>query len=275
MTCAVVGAGLLGLASAYRILERSPGLRIVVLEKEPGPARHQSGHNSGVVHAGLYYVPGSLKAQLCRAGAAALREKCGEWEIPIIPRGKLVVAATDGELGRLEELERRGRENGISGLQVLDGDELREIEPDVRGARAPRARVGHRLQAGSGTLDGRAAGTRRRVSVRRVVLTEVEARSEHIQRQPTAETYEALPRRVRRLTVGSRRATRRRDARRAHRSSFRGSYWRLERRRSRPRARLGYRSTRALPSSAAHFTRGADERVTVGRTLCPHSRARR
>lgn len=133
---AVVGAGLVGLASVYRILERSPGLRIVVLEKEPAVARHQSGHNSGVVHAGLYYVPGSLKAQLCREGATALREKCAEWDVPVIKRGKLVIAATESELPRLEELERRGRANGIEDLAVLDDHELHEVEPHAIGLRA-------------------------------------------------------------------------------------------------------------------------------------------
>ncbi|MDX6484893.1 MAG: (S)-2-hydroxyglutarate dehydrogenase [Gaiellaceae bacterium] len=84
---AVAGAGLVGLASAYRILERAPHLRLVVLDKERGPGQHQSGHNSGVLHAGLYYAPGSLKAELCRSGAAALRDKCAEWGVPVVRRG--------------------------------------------------------------------------------------------------------------------------------------------------------------------------------------------
>ena len=107
-----------------------------MLEKEPAIARHQTGHNSGVVHAGLYYAPGSLKARLCREGAAALRERCAEWQIPVIQRGKLVVAADESELDRLAELERRGRENGIEGLQVLEPGEWRSLEPAVRGVRA-------------------------------------------------------------------------------------------------------------------------------------------
>ena len=132
----IVGAGLLGLATTVRLAERRPDLRILVVEKEAGIARHQSGHNSGVVHAGLYYVPGSLKASLCRAGAAALRERCERWGVPVVPRGKLVVAVGENELPRLEELERRGRENGIQGMTVLGQDELREIEPSARGVRA-------------------------------------------------------------------------------------------------------------------------------------------
>jgi L-2-hydroxyglutarate oxidase LhgO len=133
---AIVGGGILGLATADRILARRPELRIVVLEKEQTTALHQTGHNSGVVHAGLYYAPGSLKATLCRAGAAALRERCAEWGVPVHERGKLVVAVSEDELPRLEELERRGRANGIEGMTVLDGDDLRTIEPHARGVRA-------------------------------------------------------------------------------------------------------------------------------------------
>jgi len=132
----IVGAGLLGLATAVRVSERWPGLRIVVVEKEDAIARHQSGHNSGVVHAGLYYAPGSLKALLCRAGAAALRERCERWSVPLVERGKLVVAVRESELPQLEKLERRGRENGIQGMTVLEPAEFREIEPSVLGVRA-------------------------------------------------------------------------------------------------------------------------------------------
>ncbi len=133
---AVVGGGLVGLASAYRLLERSPGLRLALLEKEPGPARHQSGHNSGVVHAGLYYEPGSLKARLCREGREELVELCSDHGIPVYRRGKLVVAVEEGELERLAELARRGRANGIRELQELDAGGLREVEPHVCGLRA-------------------------------------------------------------------------------------------------------------------------------------------
>jgi (S)-2-hydroxyglutarate dehydrogenase len=132
----VVGGGLVGLASAHRILERSPDLRLAVLEKEAAPAVHQSGHNSGVVHAGLYYAPGSLKARLCREGRQALEEFCAEHEIPLVLRGKLVVAVDESELDRLAELERRGTANGLRGLVALEPAEWRELEPHVRGVRA-------------------------------------------------------------------------------------------------------------------------------------------
>jgi L-2-hydroxyglutarate oxidase LhgO len=131
----VVGGGILGLASALALLERSPGLRLTLLEKEPEVAVHQTGHNSGVVHAGLYYAPGSLKAALCREGRGLLEAFCRDHEIPIQRCGKLVVAVDESELGRLAELKRRGVGNGLEGLADLDEGELREIESHVRGVR--------------------------------------------------------------------------------------------------------------------------------------------
>ena len=132
----VVGAGLLGLATARAFLRRAPGARVVVLEKETELARHQSGRNSGVVHAGLYYPAGSLKAKLCREGRAALLGLADEHGIPYAVPGKLVVAVDEGELPRLDELERRGTANGLRGLRRLGKAELREIEPHVRGVQA-------------------------------------------------------------------------------------------------------------------------------------------
>jgi L-2-hydroxyglutarate oxidase LhgO len=132
----VVGGGIVGLASALALLERVPGLRLLVLEKEPVLAFHQSGHNSGVVHAGLYYAPGSLKASLCREGRAELEAFCEEHDIPLRRSGKLVVAVDESELPGLAELGRRGTENGIEGMVELDEAGLREIEPHARGVRA-------------------------------------------------------------------------------------------------------------------------------------------
>jgi (S)-2-hydroxyglutarate dehydrogenase len=132
----VVGGGILGLASALALAERSPGLRLMVLEKEPALAVHQSGHNSGVVHAGLYYAPGSLKAELCRDGNRLLEAFCDEHEIPLRRCGKLVVAVDESELDRLAELKRRGTGNGLEGLTELDEGELRQVEPNARGVRA-------------------------------------------------------------------------------------------------------------------------------------------
>jgi 2-hydroxyglutarate dehydrogenase len=109
---------------------------VCLLEREPELATHQSGHNSGVIHAGIYYVPGSLKAQLCVQGARELYRFCESHEVPHARCGKLIVATEHGELERLAELERRGRENGVEGLRRLDGDALRELEPHARGIAA-------------------------------------------------------------------------------------------------------------------------------------------
>ena len=133
---AVVGGGILGLATARELLDRRPDATVVVLEREHAVAQHQTGHNSGVVHAGIYYAPGSLKARLCVEGARDLYEYCEEHGIPFERRGKLIVARDDGELGRLDELERRGRENRVPGLRRLDAHGLREIEPHARGVAA-------------------------------------------------------------------------------------------------------------------------------------------
>lgn len=133
---AVVGGGLVGLAAALQLSTARPSLRLAVVEKELELAAHQSGHNSGVIHAGLYYEPGSLKARLCREGAALLRSFADERGIPYRTRGKLVVAVDESEVGRLEELERRGRANGLVGLRALGPQEMREIEPHVAGVRA-------------------------------------------------------------------------------------------------------------------------------------------
>jgi len=133
---AVIGAGLVGLATAYRLLERRPRLRLAVLEKEAEVAAHQSGHNSGVVHAGIYYPPGSLKARLCREGKEALESFCAAHDIPLERVGKLIVALTDGEFARLKEVNDRGTANGVPGLELVGPERLRELEPHAAGLRA-------------------------------------------------------------------------------------------------------------------------------------------
>ena len=132
---AVVGAGLVGLATAMAVLEQHPDLRVAVLEKEERIALHQSGHNSGVLHAGLYYAPGSLKARLCREGRSALIEFAERHGIPHRICGKLVVAADEGERSRFEQLLERGRENGLT-IRRVDPDERATLEPNVRGVAA-------------------------------------------------------------------------------------------------------------------------------------------
>lgn len=133
---AVIGAGIVGLAVARELLLRRPTLRLVVLEKEQEIAAHQSSHNSGVIHSGLYYKPGSLKARACVAGAARLIRFCDEKGIPYRLCGKVVVATSPDEIPRLEELYRRGQANGVPGLRMVGPEELRELEPHVTGLRA-------------------------------------------------------------------------------------------------------------------------------------------
>lgn len=129
----VVGAGILGLAVARRLGELEPHAVVTVLEKENEVAAHQTGHNSGVVHAGIYYAPGSLKATLCRRGVDLLRSYCDERGIPVDACGKLVVALDGAELDRLRELERRANANGVPGVRWLEREELRDIEPHAAG----------------------------------------------------------------------------------------------------------------------------------------------
>jgi (S)-2-hydroxyglutarate dehydrogenase len=142
---AVVGGGIVGLATALALQRREPGCSVVVMEKEPAVARHQTGHNSGVVHAGIYYAPGSLKATLCRAGAKAMKEFCAQEDIEVRVPGKLVVATTPAELGRMERLLARATGNGIDVVRV-DAAELAELEPNVAG-------LGALLVRASGIVD--------------------------------------------------------------------------------------------------------------------------
>ena len=120
---AVIGGGIVGAATAMALLESAPGLSLVLLEKEPRLAAHQTGHNSGVIHSGLYYRPGSLKAQNCTAGREALYAFCAEHGVAHERCGKIVVATREEELPQLAELERRGRENGLAGIQIVARDD--------------------------------------------------------------------------------------------------------------------------------------------------------
>lgn len=180
---ALIGAGLLGLATARALLERRPDLRLVVLEKEEVVAAHQSGHNSGVVHTGIYYPPGSLKARLCREGRALLEGYLEEKGIPFARPGKLVVAVTEDELPRLAALEERARANGVEGLESVGPERIREIEPHAGGLRAlwsPRAGIvdfgqvaralAGDIRAGGGQIETGRAVTGIRERGREVVL---------------------------------------------------------------------------------------------------------
>jgi L-2-hydroxyglutarate oxidase LhgO len=131
----VVGGGIVGLATTTRLLEARPGLRVAIVEKEAELATHQSGHNSGVLHAGLYYAPGSLKAHLCRQGKAMIEAFAEDHDIPFERCGKLVVALDESELGRLADLRERAIANGVPGLEDVGPERIRELEPHAAGIR--------------------------------------------------------------------------------------------------------------------------------------------
>ena len=133
---AIIGAGIVGLATALRLLEQRPELSVVVLEKEATVASHQTGHNSGVLHAGLYYQPGSLKARLCREGKADLEAYCEAHGVPIEHTGKLVIALDESELGRFEALKERALANDVPGLEEVGPERIRELEPHAVGIKA-------------------------------------------------------------------------------------------------------------------------------------------
>ncbi|MFF0116596.1 L-2-hydroxyglutarate oxidase [Streptomyces prasinus] len=154
----VIGGGIVGLSTAYAITRAAPGTRVTVLEKEAGPARHQTGRNSGVVHSGIYYRPGSLKARYAVRGAAEMVKFCAEYGIPHAVTGKLIVATRRDELPRLHALAQRGRENGLA-VRELGAAQIAAYEPEVEGLAALRvgatgicdyAAVARRLAASSG-----------------------------------------------------------------------------------------------------------------------------
>ena len=132
---AIIGGGIVGLSTAYRMTQRRPGVKVVVLEKEGGVARHQTGRNSGVLHSGIYYKPGSLRATNCRAGKLAMEAFCRDEGIPFELCGKVIVATREEELPRLEVLIDRGRANGVA-CELIGPERLREIEPHAAGLRA-------------------------------------------------------------------------------------------------------------------------------------------
>jgi len=133
---AVIGGGIVGLATALGLTEAYPGTRLVILDKEPRLASHQTGHNSGVIHSGVYYKPGSLKARLCVEGARLMKEFCDAHGIGWEGCGKVIVATDERELPRLQSIYERGAANGLKGLKVLSGAEVAEYEPHCRAVRA-------------------------------------------------------------------------------------------------------------------------------------------
>jgi (S)-2-hydroxyglutarate dehydrogenase len=167
---AIVGAGIVGLATARELQRRNPDARIVVLEREDRVGVHQTGSNSGVAHAGIYYKPGSLKAKLCVEGVRRMYDFCEEHGVAHERCGKVIVALDRSELGRLDELERRGRANGVPGLKRVGPDELRELEPHaagIEGLHSPQTGIvdfagvaralAQQLEAGGGLVATRCA----------------------------------------------------------------------------------------------------------------------
>jgi L-2-hydroxyglutarate oxidase len=133
---AIIGGGIVGLATGLALISDHPDLRLVILEKEREVGTHQTGHNSGVLHSGIYYKPGSHKARLCVEGARLMREFCAEHAIPVVDCGKVIVATDERELPRLDDLFERGAANGVEGLERVGPERLREIEPHAVGLRA-------------------------------------------------------------------------------------------------------------------------------------------
>ena len=133
---AIIGGGIIGLSTAMQLRRRHPGWRVAVLEKEDELAAHQTGHNSGVIHSGIYYRPGSHKARFCVDGVRSLLQFCDENEIEYQQCGKVIVATDESELGRLDDLYQRGVANGVEGLEMIGPERLKEVEPHVVGIRA-------------------------------------------------------------------------------------------------------------------------------------------
>jgi L-2-hydroxyglutarate oxidase len=132
----IIGAGIVGLATALKLLKAEPTARIALVDKENAVAKHQTGHNSGVIHSGVYYKPGSLKAELCTSGASQLTQLCKEQGVPFNRCGKIIVATSESEVPALDELQRRAIANGVAGLQRLDSAALHQKEPEVKGVSA-------------------------------------------------------------------------------------------------------------------------------------------
>src|SRR6266851_738092 len=132
---AIIGGGIVGLATARALGERAPRARLVILEKEAKLATHQTGNNSGVIHSGIYYKPGSFKAKLCGEGKGLMREFCASHGIPVVDCGKVIVATREDELPRLQTLYERGIANGVP-VELIDVKRLRELEPHAAGLRA-------------------------------------------------------------------------------------------------------------------------------------------
>src|SRR5256885_12055490 len=147
---AIIGGGIVGLATARALLERTPSLHLVLCEKEAELGTHQTGHNSGVIHSGIYYKPGSFKARLCVEGVRLMTDFCDKHAIKYDRCGKVIVATSDDEIPRLKTLYERGVANGVPGVAMIDAARVREIEPHVNaaaGRHSPHTALAHHSEA--------------------------------------------------------------------------------------------------------------------------------
>ena len=261
----VIGGGIVGIASAMALLKRRPGSSTLVLEKESGIARHQTGHNSGVIHSGIYYEPGSLKAELSRRGAVATKEFCAEHGLPITVQGKLLVASDERDARRLDALVDRAAANRIEARRI-SAAELRELEPEVAG-------VGALLVPATGSVDYVAitramrdvvVGAGGQVELGQTV-TGIEEKGDHVVVTTGSGTW-----RTRRLIVcgglqADRLAALAGLTSAARIVPFRGEYFQLPPERSGIVTRLIYPvPDPSLPFLGVHLTPMVDGRVTVG-----------
>lgn len=262
----VVGGGVVGLASALALLDLRPGASVVVLEKETAVAAHQTGRNSGVIHSGLYYKPGSLKAATCLRGRQLLERFCERHGVPFERCGKVVVATSEDELPRLDELERRGRANGLAGVRRVRSEELREHEPHAAGIAAllvpETGIVDYTRVAGAYRGDLERRGARVLTSAK---VTGVEPRSSSVVVQSTAGDFEG------RVLVGCAGLGSDRLARLSGLAvdvaiiPFRGEYWMLAPGRASLVRNLIYPvPDPAFPFLGVHFTRRIGGGVEAG-----------
>jgi (S)-2-hydroxyglutarate dehydrogenase len=261
----IIGGGIVGFATAMNLMQREPGARLLLLEKEDVAGRHQTGHNSGVIHAGIYYAPGSLKARLCREGLHATKAFCRSHDIPFEECGKLIVATDDVEIGRIDALYERAIANGLA-LERIDGAELARREPNITGRAAlfspETAIVDYGLVCRRMADDTARAGADVRYGVR---VDRIEETSRYVEVGAGGDTFRAK----RLIVCGGLQADR--LARMAglevdfHIVPFRGEYFQLPARRNDIVRHLIYPAPDpSLPFLGIHLTRMIDGSVTVG-----------
>ena len=267
MRYVVVGGGILGLATARQLIQSDSGAEVTVLEGESGLAQHQTAHNSGVVHAGIYYAPGSLKARLCRRGLNLLRDYCAERNLPYDACGKVVVAIDESEVAGLRRLEERATENGVPGLRWLEQSELTQVEPyvtGVAGLHSPETAIADFAAVARAYADDvRSAGGRIQTGV-------AVARIHQDGRNPSAELIDGSRLEADKVIVcaglqADRLAMASGESAEPRIVPFRGEYWRLVPERAHLVRGLIYPvPDPALPFLGVHLTRKIDGTVVLG-----------